>query len=232
MRIRDLCLVIRSLLFCVILYFLHYSLSMRNVADVIVFFCFLFLLCFTSSVFAQDSVGRLSDIEGSVQIDAFGNNRFISAVIGDVLYDSTVLRTDLNSWAIIEIHGDEFKIPPRSLSQIASVSNVKRNSGRGFFGKLIQGIAQSLKPPEEDVADFGGRAAEVGSDDLFDGMFFDDVDVNEEYSTAHEALVRGDYEKAIDHLKLIEYPEDGDFSIEQYYIDLSYSLFYFRKMFF
>ena len=51
-----------------------------------------------------------------------------------------------------------------------------------------------------------------------------DVDPNAKFAEAVEDIAAGDYEYAVDSLRMIEYPSDGDFEIEEYFVNLAHAL--------
>ena len=174
---------------------------------------------------SQERVGRIESVDGHAEIDAFGTGRFIAAESGDLLYRSSVLRTDYESWLSMEVGGTVYQVAPSSTTRVATfITERRREAGGGLLGRLLRGIVDSLAPPEEDVADFGGRANEAGSPDSIGSMFVVDVAPDEEFAAGSEALEAGDYRTAVDHFRRIEYPEDGTFSLTEYYVSLSYAL--------
>lgn len=176
-------------------------------------------------VTAQERVGRIESIVGYAEIDAFGTGRFIAAQAGDLLYRSTVLRTDYESWLGMEVAGTTYEVAPSSTTRVTTfVTDRRRQAGAGLLGRLLRGIVDSLAPPEEDVADFGGRASDAGFPNSIGSLFVVDIVPDEEYSAGRQALEGGDYRTAVDHLRRIEYPEDGTFSLTEYYVSLSYAL--------
>lgn len=181
------------------------------------------LLALLSPLAAQDRLGRIVAIDGYAQIDAFGTGRFIDAEPGDVLYESTVLRTEYESWVRVVVGSHSFEIAPSSTTRVATFASDRRGE-RGVLGRLIRGIFNSLAPPEDDVADFGGRAAEVQSPGSMGSLFVVDVEPDEEFAAGQEALEDGAFREAVDHFRRIEYPEDGTFSLTEYYVSLSYAL--------
>lgn len=177
------------------------------------------------SAVAQERVGRIESIDGYAEIDAFGTGRFITAETGDLLYRSTVLRTDYESWLSMDVGGTTYEVAPSSTTRVATfATDRRREAAGGLLGRLLRGIVDSLAPPEEDVADFGGRASEAASPDSIGSLFVVDVSPDEEFAAGQQALEAGDYRTAVDHFRRIEYPEDGTFSLIEYYVSLSYSL--------
>jgi hypothetical protein len=175
-------------------------------------------------VAAQERIGRIISIDGYAQIDAFGTGRFIDAEEGDVLYGSTVVRTEYESWVTTEIGGRSYEIAPSSTTRVSLFASDRRREAGGVLGRLLRGIIDSLAPPEEDVADFGGRASQVESAGSIGSMFIVDVEPDEEFAAGREALEAGDYRTAVDHFRRIEYPEDGTFSLTEFYVSQSYAL--------
>jgi hypothetical protein len=185
----------------------------------------LLLIVFTLvPAFAENPVGSIQEIEGFVEIDAFGVGRPIGAVTGDPVYPSSVIITDFNSWATVIIDGATHVVSPRSTTRVSTFLVERRRRPAGFFRRLLDGVAKSLGAPEEEVADFGGRASEAPSDKGFDTMFFVDVDVDAEYKLGAEALAAARFREAVEHFSAIEFPEDGTFDVEQYYLDYTYAL--------
>ncbi|MFW5689164.1 MAG: hypothetical protein ACOC1U_06260 [Spirochaetota bacterium] len=176
-----------------------------------------------SSALAQERVGRIVEIEGFAEIDAFGQGVFITARAGDVLYESTRLRTDYDSWITATIGDSDHQVPPGSVTRVATFMNDRRR-GRGVLGRLLRGIVDSLAPPSEEVADFGGRANDAATDDGFAGMFVTDVDVDDEFAAGVEALEAERYRDAVAAFRRIEYPEDGSFLTTDYYVNLTHAL--------
>jgi hypothetical protein len=183
------------------------------------------LLLAPALAFGQQEVGRIVSVDGYAEIDAFGTGRFIVAEAGDVLYESSVLRTEYESWVTTRIADRTYEIAPSSTTRVGAFLSGRRTAASpGLLGRLLRGIVESLAPPEEDVADFGGRAAEIQGPGSMGGMFVVDVEPDEEFALGREALDSGDFRAAVDHFRRIEYPEDGTFSLTEYYVSLSYAL--------
>jgi len=174
--------------------------------------------------FAQESVGRIVSIDGHGEIDAFGTNRFIAAEPGDALYGSTVLRTDYASWMTMSIGEQTFEIAPGSTTRVSTFASDRRRQAAGLLPRLLRSIVDSLAPPKEDRADFGGRARPMPSSESIELLFVTDVDADQEFASGRLALERTDYRSAADHLRRIEFPEDGTFGLVEYYIALGHAL--------
>jgi hypothetical protein len=86
---------------------------------------------------------------------------------------------------------------------------------------VLRELTRSLVPPEDDVIVAGGRASQVEGDTT---AWVFDIDPNELFEEAMLQLEAGRFESAVESLRLIEYPQDGDFEIEEYYVNLSYAL--------
>ena len=181
-----------------------------------------FLVLPASVVFAQSPVGSITRTVLDVEIDAFGTGEFILAVDGEPVYPETVIRTGYDSWAYLKIEGESHTVAPLSVTPVDSFLQARRRSrGRGFFGNLIRELTRSLAPPEEEEIVAGGRASGVEGPST---TWVFDVDANELYREAQDSLEAEDYESAVETLRLIEFPDEGDFSVENYYVDLSYAL--------
>lgn len=174
-------------------------------------------------VSAQEPVGRILSIDGYGEIDAFGTDRFIAAEPGDALYGSTVLRTEYASWMTASIGDQTFEIAPGSTTRVSTFASNRRREAAGLLPRLLRSIIDSLAPPTEDIADFGGRAGPSSSDSI-ELVFVTDVDADEEFASGGLALESGDYRSAADHLRRIEFPEDGTFRLVEYYVALGHAL--------
>ena len=197
---------------------------MRGRGSIYLVLTVILLITAVAGVTAQSRVGEIVTIEGYAEIDAFGRDRFIKAREGDVLYESSKVRTDYDSWVTAEINGERYQIAPNSTTRISTYVTDRRRGGQGVLGRLLRNIMDSLAPPEEEVADFGGRASDAAQDDGFDSMFVTDVDADEEFAAGHEALAAGDYREAAERFRRIEYPEDGTFELTEYYVGLTHAL--------
>lgn len=181
------------------------------------------LLCLVAAgAAAQTPVGEITSASGFVEIDAFGVGEFVDVRVPEAVYESSVIRTDYESWAYLELDGNEHTIGPSSTTPVSSFVNKRRsNRGDGFFARVLREITRSLSPPEEEAIVAGGRASnqqQLGTSWVFD------VDPNELFDEGLAAMDASDFEYAVESFRLIEYPSDGDFGIEEYYVNLSYAL--------
>ncbi len=174
---------------------------------------------------AQESVGRIISIDGIAEIDAFGNAAFIQAREGDRLYERTVIKTDVETWVSIEVGGTTYEIAALSETRVSSfVAGRRRAAGDGFLRRLIGGLGRALAPPPETEQRFGtDRASEAVQNDGFAGFVLD-VDVDAEYELAVASLEAGEFREAMEHFALIEFPEDGSFDLEEFYVDKTWAL--------
>lgn len=174
------------------------------------------------AVSAQTPIGSIHTATGFVEIDPFGVGDFVDVMVPEAVYEDSVIRTDYESWAYLSIDGDEFTVAPNSRTPVSSfVSERRRSKGGGFFSRILRELTRSLTPPEQEELVAGGRASEAvdsGTSWVFD------VDPNAMYEEALADIEAGEFEMAVESLRLIEYPSDGDFEIEDYYVNLAYSL--------
>ena len=178
---------------------------------------------FVPALGAQQAIGVIDETDNIVQLDAFGTGRFVRALKGDVLYEQSVISTDYESWAFITIDGNPHIIGPNSETPVRSFQSTRKRGIAGFFSRLIRGISDSLAPPdEEEEVLLGGRASNIAESTGSDWVF--DVDLDEQFAIAEAALADSDYATAVDALRLIEYPEDGSFELEDYYVMLAHAL--------
>lgn len=179
------------------------------------------LMLVSSVAVAQSAVGTITRTRGVVEIDAFGVGAYVDVAVPDRVYDTSVVRTDYESWAEITIGDAQFTIGPSSETPVASFLNDRRRREPGFFGRIMRGLTRSLAPPEDEVLVAGGRAAEVQGPTT---AWVFDTDPDELYAQALEDISDGDFGAAVESLRQIDYPSDGQFDIEDYYVNLSYAL--------
>ncbi len=171
---------------------------------------------------AQSPIGSIEKLYGFVEIDAFGVGEFVHAVIPEAVYQASIVKTDYESWAYVTIDGEEHTIGPNSTTPISTfVSDRRQGKGEGFFARVLRELTRSLAPPEDDVIVAGGRAAEVQGPTT---AWVFDIDPNEMFAEALHQIDAGRFESAVESLRLIEFPEDGDYEVEEYYVNLAYAL--------
>jgi hypothetical protein len=175
-----------------------------------------------ATALAQSPIGSIDRIYGFVEIDAFGVDELVEVSVPEAVYQASVVRTDYESWAYLTINGDEFTIGPNSTTPVSTfVSPRRRGRNEGFFARILRELTRSLEPPEDDEIIAGGRAAQVEGTTT-DWVF--DVDPDELYEEALHQIEAGRFESAVESLRLIEFPQEGDFEIEEYYVNLVYAL--------
>ncbi len=180
------------------------------------------LVVVSSAAVAQTPIGSIEKIFEFVEIDAFGVGDFVEVVVPEAVYENSVVRTDYESWAYITIDGEEHTVGPNSTTPISAfVSDRRRGRSEGFFARILRQLTVSLSPPEDDVIVAGGRASEVQGATT---SWVFDIDPNELFEEALHQIDAGRFESAVESLRLIEFPEDGDYEIEEYYVNLAYAL--------
>ena len=166
---------------------------------------------------AQQPVGRLTDIVGPVEIDAFGTGRFIRAQTNDALYRESVVRTGSGGRAIARIGDVAHPIAESTTVAVSSLVAAERPAGRGFVRRIVDGIANALGPPRQEAVAAGTDRADrperlTGSADFTDGV----------------ALLRARrFADAIGRLDRIDvdiWPWMYDFSVEDHYAYLTVAL--------
>ena len=79
----------------------------------------LFMICGILEVSAQTEIGRISAINGQVQVDAFGDGSFLDAVENEVVYRQTVIRTGREGSALLHVAGSDVVLAPGSRIVVA-----------------------------------------------------------------------------------------------------------------
>jgi len=180
------------------------------------------LVVVSAAALAQSPIGSIEELFGFVEIDAFGVGDFVDAVAPEAVYESSVVRTEYESWAYITIDGEDHTVGPNSITPVSTfISDRRRGRSVGFFGRILRELTRSLAPPEDDEIIAGGRAAEIQGPTT---SWVFDVDPNELFEEALHQIDAGRFESAVESLRLIEFPEDGDYKIEEYYVNLVYAL--------
>ena len=180
------------------------------------------LVGISAAAIAQSPIGSIHEMYGFVEIDAFGVGEFVESSIPETVYEASVVRTDYESWAYLTIDGRDFTIGPNSTTPVSTfVSERRRGKTEGFFARVLRELTRSLAPPEDDEIIAGGRAAEVQGATT---AWVFDVDPNELFEEALHQIGAGRFESAVESLRLIEFPQDGDYEIEEYYVNLVYAL--------
>lgn len=176
------------------------------------------LLLVAASASTQQAVGTVRSVRGFVEIDAFGTGRFIEAVAGDTLYEQSVIRTDYDGTARLEVSGEMVTVAPRSQTPVLSFLTRQERGGLGaFIQNLLRGIAESLSAASrEEVASAGLRHSNVAESG---GMgFIQDFDADSLFEQAQLAIEEGDYQSAAELLGQIESPDDGTFDVEEFFV--------------
>ncbi|MEE8441300.1 MAG: hypothetical protein V3S41_06230 [Spirochaetia bacterium] len=180
------------------------------------------LIVVSVAALAQAPIGSIEAMFGFVEIDAFGVGEFVDALAPEAVYEASVVRTDYESWAYITIDGEEHTVGPNSTTPVSTfISEQRRGRSEGFFARILRELARSLSPPEDQILVAGGRAAEIQGPTT---SWVFEIDPNELFEEALHQIGAGRFESAVESLRLIEFPEDGDYEIEEYYVNLVYAL--------
>ncbi|MBU8912650.1 MAG: hypothetical protein KOO61_01415, partial [Spirochaetales bacterium] len=95
------------------------------------------LVVISSAAVAQTPIGSIGKIFEFVEIDAFGVGDFVEVVVPEAVYETSVVRTDYESWAYITIDGEEHTVGPNSTTPISAfVSDRRRGRSEGFFARI------------------------------------------------------------------------------------------------
>ena len=154
--------------------------------------------------FADTEVGKIVEIDGSVSIDAFGAGKFIEAVEGDTLYDTTILRVGYESSAQIEVSEETKTIPAETEVELSAISaSSERKRRRRWLPSIVGAVKDLLssRSTEEDSVELGSRAAEVESDTTV--WMLDEEDDEVLFEDARELIETGNYADALDKLNMI-----------------------------
>ena len=113
---------------------------------------------------ADSSFGKVISFSGRLLIDSFGKGTFIAAIRGDLLYKATVLRTEADGRAMIELQGRSQEIPPAATVRIADLLAAgARKGGLGWFaalGNLVKSFSEASQKKEDELT-LGSRAGDA-----------------------------------------------------------------------
>lgn len=131
-------------------------------------------LCAAITASAADpSVGRIAAVSGSVLVDAFGKGAFIAAIRGELLYKASVLKTEADGRATIEIQGRTQEVPPAAIVRISdALAAGARKGGLAWFaalGNLVRSFGEASRK-KESAQTLGSRAGNAGEGSSLDGM--------------------------------------------------------------
>ena len=166
---------------------------------------------FPSVAYTDAVVGTITDIAGSVFVDAFGTGDFIDAIPGETLYAASVVKTGYGGMATIEVDGIITELAPESTLELEKLLETRDRKKRfrwaASVANAVKSIFKSAKSGCEDVV-LGGRAAEV-QDDSF-GWITEDQD-KEAFDEAMEYIESGELGGAVALLREIIDPLPGTF---------------------
>jgi tetratricopeptide (TPR) repeat protein len=167
------------------------------------------LLLFTAAaLFAEPQVGTITSLSGRVQIDAFGKGAFIKAIQGDILYAASVIKTDPDARAAIDVQGKTQQIPPGATVAVQDLISSTQKKGSWFtaFTGLIKSFSNASQKGNEEVV-AGSRAAEVGSQPE-DEWMTEESGAEEALALAQKDIGKGDWSSALSRLVMAEPPSD------------------------
>jgi TolA-binding protein len=176
---------------------------------------FVLLLCVATcaaSASAEARMGKITSIAGTVSIDAFGKGAFITAVNGDDLFASTILKTGTGGRATLDLQGRVFDVPPGATVKIAELAAAgAKKGGLPWFaavGKLVKSFTDASQRKESDLV-LGTRAANASAGDSTESEW--EVEESEAavlIPQARKSIETGGYASALETLAKAETPDD------------------------
>jgi tetratricopeptide (TPR) repeat protein len=170
------------------------------------------LLCAAAALIAEPQVGAITSISGRVQIDAFGKGVFIKAITGDILYAASVIRTDPDARAVIDVQGKTQEIPPGATVAVQDLLSSAQKKGSWFTALtgLIKSFSSASRKGNEEVV-AGSRATEVGSQPE-DEWMVEESGAEEALTQARGDIGKGDWSAALARLAKAEPATDPSVS--------------------
>jgi TolA-binding protein len=171
-----------------------------------------FFLCIAVALLNADTeVGKVVFRSGRVLIDAFGKGAFIPAIRDDTLYQNSVLRTDPDARAVVDIQGKRRDIPPAATVRIAEILETgARQSGLGWLqalGNLLRSVSEATRQKQEDLV-LGSRAGNAEQDDGGLGWMDDEEEAAGLYRQSMADIREQRYAQALATLLRIKTPGD------------------------
>jgi len=166
------------------------------------------VLCAAAALLAEQQVGTITSLTGKVQIDAFGKGAFIKAIQGDILYAASVIKTDADARATIEVQGKTQAIPPGASVAVQDLLSSAQKKGSWFasLAGLMQSFTNASQKEKEEVV-AGSRAAEVGAK-TDDEWMVEESATEEAIAQARKDIDKADWSAALARLGKAEAPAD------------------------
>jgi hypothetical protein len=84
------------------------------------FLLLLLIFCLPAG-FSLDLVGKILSVSGEVYIDIQGKNKFIKPLAGDLIYSSTIIKTEIEGTVLIKVNNEELTLPVNSYIKVADI---------------------------------------------------------------------------------------------------------------
>lgn len=173
-------------------------------------FALLFILLCLSSLCSLEQVGQLSGFSGEVTLDAQGKAVFIKPLVGDALYNCSVIKTGKNGTATITIYSRAMEILPDSLVRLADIlqaDNLKAALGINVFTQLEKYIKNLLSTSLLQVETSAKGTVETTRGNEVDDSFITRADIDKEvYAKAKKAIMSSNYGGALLLLRSLDDP--------------------------
>lgn len=173
--------------------------------------CVFLLAAFSAA--ADPSIGKIASLSGRVLIDAFGKGAFIAAIRGDLLYKASVLKTEAESRATIELQGRSQEIPPGATLRVADLLSASvRKGGLAWFaalGNLVRSFTEASQKKESDLT-LGSRAGNASENSGMGEMDWEveETDASKILPVALKEIRLGNYSAALGVLAKADPPTE------------------------
>jgi hypothetical protein len=176
----------------------------------IALFCCSLLATWPASA-ADPSLGKVVSFSGTVLIDSFGKGTFLAAIRGDLLYTASVLKTQADGRATIELQGATREVPPGATVKVVDLLAVNaKKGGLGWFaaiGNLVRSFSEASQKKNDELT-LGSRAADVSqaSDEV--DWEVEETDAARLLPDALKEIALRDYSAALAELAKADPPSD------------------------
>jgi hypothetical protein len=162
---------------------------------------------------ADPSLGKVVSFSGIVLIDSFGKGTFLTAIRGDLLYTASVLKTQADGRATIELQGTAREVPPGATVKVADLLAVNaKKGGLGWFaaiGNLVRSFSEASQKKDDELT-LGSRAADVSRGPAGDEVDWEveETDAARLLPDALKEIALRDYSAALAELAKADPPSD------------------------
>lgn len=188
------------------------------------------LLITVGRLYALEEVGKVISFSGEVYFDVAGKSQFIPPVVGDILYDCSVIKTGRSGRATLIVNKEEIPIPPASLiylTDILSTNPALQRIDRGIYRQLTDLITGIVKNYFEGSEKSKKGTTETKRKESRTQDFISETEADAEFlASGEQAFFKADYSQALLFLLAVQSPSSLDLPLSEYYQLTGFSYFF------